>query len=55
MPDEKVYDVEEMPEIDYQTFVHQASILMQYYQRFPEDKRDYLSRALMDKLTYCQQ
>ena len=55
LPDEKVYDVEEMPEIDYQTFVHQASILMQYYQRFPEDKRDYLSRALMDKLTYCQQ
>ena len=55
LPDEKVYDIEEMPEIDYQTFVHQASILMQYYQRFPEDKRDYLSRALMDKLTYCQQ
>lgn len=55
LPDEKVYDVEEMPEIDYQTFVHQASILMQYYQRFPEDKMDYLSRSLVDKLTYCRQ
>jgi len=54
LPDEKVYDVEEMPEIDYQTFVHQASILMQYYQRFPEDKMDHLSRSLVDKLTYCR-
>ena len=54
LPDEKIYDVEKMPEIDYQTFVHQASILMQYYQRYPEDKLDYLSRILMDKLTYCR-
>jgi predicted metal-dependent enzyme (double-stranded beta helix superfamily) len=54
LPDEKVYDVEKMPEIDYQTFVHQASILMQFYQRYSEDKMDYLSRALVDKLTYCR-
>ena len=54
LPDEKIYDVEKMPQIDYQTFVHQASILMQYYQRFPEDKMDYLSRILMEKLSYSQ-
>ena len=55
LPDEKVYDVEKMPEIDYQTFVHQAAILMQYYQRFPEDKRAYLSRVLVDQLACSEQ
>lgn len=55
LPDEKIYDVEKMPEIDYQTFVHQASILMQYYQRYPEEKMEYLSRILVEKLSYNRQ
>lgn len=55
LPDEKIYDVEKMPEIDYQTFIHQASILMQYYQRFPEDKMEYLSQILVEKLSYSRQ
>ena len=54
LPDEKIYDVEKMPEIDHQTFVHQASILLQYYQRFPEDRMGYLSSVLIDKLNYSQ-
>jgi predicted metal-dependent enzyme (double-stranded beta helix superfamily) len=54
LPDEKVYDVEEMLEIDQATFVHQASILMTYYQRYAEEKRDDLCRSLLEKLTFIQ-
>jgi predicted metal-dependent enzyme (double-stranded beta helix superfamily) len=55
LPENKVYDIEKMPEIDYKTFVHQAAILLPYYQRFAKDKADYLSRALLDKLKTCKQ
>jgi predicted metal-dependent enzyme (double-stranded beta helix superfamily) len=52
LPADRIYDVEPMPEIDYQTFVLQASILMQYYQRYPQEQMDQLSKALADKLAY---
>jgi hypothetical protein len=53
LADNEVYDIENMPEIDDATFVHQASILLQYYQRYSQEKTDALSQALVDKLTYC--
>jgi len=53
LPDENVYDIEKMPEIDEQTFIHQAAILLQYYQRYPQDITDELSQSLVDQLTYC--
>ena len=53
LPDENVYDIEKMPEIDEQTFIHQAAILLQYYQRYPQEITDELSQALVDQLTYC--
>jgi hypothetical protein len=54
LADNEVYDIENMPEIDTATFVHQASILLQYYQRYSQEKTDELSQALVDKLTYCK-
>jgi predicted metal-dependent enzyme (double-stranded beta helix superfamily) len=55
LPDEKVYDIGQMPEIDQQTFVHQASILLQYYQRYDDEKRDSLCQALLEKLASIRQ
>ena len=55
LPDEVVYNIESLPEIERQTFIHQASILLQYYQRYPEEKRQLLCRRLWDQLDYCYQ
>lgn len=55
LPDDEVYNIERIPEIDDQTFIHQASILLQYYQRYSQDKTEELSQSLVDKLTYCNQ
>ncbi|MEN8249633.1 MAG: cysteine dioxygenase family protein [Bacteroidota bacterium] len=53
LPDDKVYNIKHMGEIDYDTLIHQASILMQYYQRFDHDKARDLSKHLMTRLSYC--
>jgi cysteine dioxygenase len=53
LPDELVYDIEKLPETDYQTLVHQSAILIQYYQRYPSETAEYLTRAIIDKLAYC--
>jgi len=50
LADNEVYDIEEMPEIDQQTFVHQASILLQYYQRYDNNRVEALTRNLVDKI-----
>lgn len=51
LPEDKVYDISAMPEIDASTFIHQAAILLEYYQRLPQDQMDNLSRNLIRKLT----
>ena len=53
LPDDKVYNTRSMGEIDYNTLIHQASILMQYYQRYDEDTAREYTRHLMEKLSYC--
>lgn len=53
LPDDKVYNAELMGEIDYNTLIHQASILMQYYQRYEINKARDLSKSLMERLSYC--
>ncbi len=50
LPDHQVYDVEEMPEIDPETLIHQAAILLQYYQRYDKEKQTNLSRKLINRL-----
>ncbi len=52
LPANRIDDEEPMPEIDYQTFVLQASILMQYYQRYPQEQMEILSKTLADKFAY---
>lgn len=54
LPEEAVYDIEKMPEIDHNTMVHQLSILMQYYQRFDETKAEELTRSVLDRFSYYQ-
>ncbi len=51
LPDHQVYDVEEMPEIDPETLIHQAAILLQYYQRYDKEKQTDLSRKLINRLS----
>ena len=53
LPDDKVYNVRKMDDIDYDTLIHQASILMQYYQRYDEETARNYSKHLMEKLSYC--
>lgn len=50
LPDDEVYNIKEMPVIDQQTFIHQASILIQYYQRYDNDKIENLTRMLVNKI-----
>jgi len=50
LPDQEVYNLEKMPEVDYQTLVHQTSILIPYYQRFKEDKITHKMNLLIEKL-----
>ena len=53
LPDHLVYDIAEMPAIDHQTMVHQAAILLPYYQRYDDARQEGLSRALFDRLSLC--
>lgn len=54
LPEKEVYDIEKMPQVDHATLVHQTAILLNYYQRFDEQKADYLSRTILNRLELCK-
>jgi predicted metal-dependent enzyme (double-stranded beta helix superfamily) len=54
LPNEAVYEIEKMPEIEHATMVHQLSLLIQYYQRFDEEKAEELTRSVLDRFLHYQ-
>lgn len=52
LPDQAVYEIEKLPEVEHNTMVHQLSLLMQYYQRFDDDRAEELTRSVLDRFSY---
>lgn len=38
LPDDEVYNISPMKPVDHQTFIHQASLLLQYYDRYSNEQ-----------------
>lgn len=52
LPEHSVYEIEKLPEVEHHTMVNQLSILMQYYQRFADDKAEELTRSVLDRFSF---